>query len=440
MGNRLLSGVAMTIISVLALCTWTTGATPISITLGDAVDLAFERNAQYQLSLWEYELVLEEQRLKDQEMTLNFSSTPLSIKNGQSQPATGNMMLAMPLGDHTTLTSRVSAHAKDMELDFGGSLNIEFKYDFFAAPKSTWRADVQSMLAVDNGLVVNVATTLINLAKELDKIALEELRLAYLEEAYQAAVVTDHQGQISQMRQQLYESEKRLANAQLLVSQHNQKLNHLLNMETAVDFRPVVDLKAYQMEYDQNQLIEWALAASSTRNQAISAVQNAESQLEATKRASGWSLSATANLDWNFDVSQTPTWSIGLNASKTLYPPSLQAEKDALKLAQAKLQLAEVELNIKTQITQLLDKLAALESQHRDIEEDLQAEEAELENSRKLYDVGLTTELKLKEHQLELARLQTNLRDNRCDYFTSLLQLFDLCGFELSIIVPELVY
>lgn len=108
-------------------------------------------------------------------------------------------------------------------------------------------------------------------------------------------------------------------------------------------------------------------------------------------------------------------------------------------MAQAQLQLAEVEYNIRSQVSQLLDKLAISESQYRDLEENLITEEAELETKRRLYGVGLTTELKLQEHQVELARLQMELSNNRYDHFLSLLQLFDLCGFELAVVIQELV-
>ena len=101
--------------------------------------------------------------------------------------------------------------------------------------------------------------------------------------------------------------------------------------------------------------------------------------------------------------------------------------------------MAEVELSIRSQVSQLWEKLTSLEAQRQDLEEDLQAEEAELEAKRRLYEAGLTTELKLKEHQLELARLKNNLVENQYDYLVALLQLFDLCGFELSALIPDLV-
>ncbi|HKM17814.1 MAG: TolC family protein [Firmicutes bacterium] len=440
MATKLLPWLLVVIIPGGALGFWTIEACATSITLLEAVDLAFERNAQYRLSLWEHELALEEQRLKEQELTIHFSSTPLNVRNGKIQPDNATMVLAMSLGDHTTLTTTLSGESEGLDLDFGGDLDIQFKYDLFTPPKQAGpQPEANSMLAMENELVLQVATTFTNLIKELNRAAYEELRLAYLKEAHEAAVVTDNSMQTSSLKQQLYESEKRLANYQMTARQHNQQLNNLLNTDVYVDFKPVISNKAYRLEYGQDQLIDLALAASSRRNQAEAAVKDAETQLEAAKRAFGWNINTTAKLQWDFDWSHSPSWSIGLTASKTLYPPSLQAEKDALRLAQAQLQLAEVEYNIRSQVSQLLDKLAISESQYRDLEENLITEEAELETKRRLYGVGLTTELKLQEHQVELARLQMELSNNRYDHFLSLLQLFDLCGFELAVVIQELV-
>lgn len=436
MGTKLLSRLAPVAVPVIALCL-AAGAGAASVTLPEAVNLAFQRNAQYQLDVWEHELTLEEQRLKDQKLTLSFSSTPFQLKDGGFQPAKGRVTLTAPLGDHMTFTGNVAVQSQ--ESVYTGALNITLKYDFFAAPAAAHTSKTESMLPVDNALVMNVTTTMVNLAKERNKLVLEELRLAYLQEAHQAAVVTDNQAQISQLKQQVYESEKRLASLQTTVRQYNQQLNRLLNTEAQIDFEPSIILKVFALEYEESQLMESAMKASSQRSQAAAAVEQAEKQLEATKKSSGWSISADASFDWNSAVSQSPTWSVSLTASRALYPPSLQAEKDALKLARAELQLAEVELSIRSQVSQLWEKLTSLEAQRQDLEEDLQAEEAELEAKRRLYEAGLTTELKLKEHQLELARLKNNLVENQYDYLVALLQLFDLCGFELSALIPDLV-
>ena len=436
MGSKLARWLTV-VTPLLVICLWPTCAGAVAITLPEVVELAFQRNAQYQLEVWEHELALKEQELKNQKLTLNFSSMPFQLKDGRLQPSKGSILLTAPLSENTTLTGNLTVQSTDPE--FTGALNIKFKYDFFAAQAAGPATETDPMLAVANNLVLDVATAFVNLVKEREKLAFEGLRLAYLKEAYQAAVVTDNQNQISMLKQQVYESEKRSASLQISIRQHHQQLNRLLNMETPVDYEPVLTVKAETPECDQSQLAEWALNASNLRSQAAAAVAEAERKLEAAKKASGWSVSADANFDWAFGTSQQPTWSVSVTASKTLYPPSLQEEKDALSLAKAQLHLEEVELNIHNQVAQLWEQLINLQAQHQDLEADLQSAEADLEAARKLYTVGLATELKLKEHQLELARLETNLRENRYDYLTTLLKLYNLCGFELAAVIPELV-
>ena len=96
MGTKLLSRLAPVVVPVIALCL-AAGAGAASVTLPEAVNLAFQRNAQYQLDVWEHELTLEEQRLKDQKLTLSFSSTPFQLKDGGFQPAKGRVTLTAPL-------------------------------------------------------------------------------------------------------------------------------------------------------------------------------------------------------------------------------------------------------------------------------------------------------------------------------------------------------
>ena len=77
-----------------------------------------------------------------------------------------------------TFTGNVAVQSQ--EPVYTGALNITLKYDFFAAPAAAHTSKTESMLPVDNALVMNVTTTMVNLAKERNKLVLEELRLAYL--------------------------------------------------------------------------------------------------------------------------------------------------------------------------------------------------------------------------------------------------------------------
>ena len=108
-------------------------------------------------------------------------------------------------------------------------------------------------------------------------------------------------------------------------------------------------------------------------------------------------------------------------------------------MAQAQLRLAEIEKNTADQVVQLVQKLELLTAQRQQLEDDLAAAHQDLEISRKHLDVGLATELQLTEDQLELVRLQTNLIHNQYDQLIAVMQLMNLCGYDLNTLLAELV-
>lgn len=413
-------------------------AEPIPISLKEAVDLAVAQNLGYQLALWEHELTSREQQLTDKTPTVNFSAVPIEARDGSINPAKGNVTINIPLGDHTTLKGILDVQTHKFEFEAKSKVGVTLDYDFFKPDSVEQQSPRDPLITLTNELILSVAGTLVSLNKQINYFALEEMRLAYLEEVHRAAVIKEQTAQIQQLKQQLYDTETKISDYKMSIKQQNIELNNLLNT-AGINYLPVINPKEYQLEHDQQQLIDLALAASDQRSQALAAVERAENELSAVEASAGWSVTGTADLWWDIDFNQSPTWSVVVTANKSLYPPSLQKEKNELKLAQAQLRLAEIEKNTADQVVQLVQKLELLTAQRQQLEDDLAAAHQDLEISRKHLDVGLATELQLTEDQLELVRLQTNLIHNQYDQLIAVMQLMNLCGYDLNTLLAELV-
>ncbi|NLM68398.1 MAG: TolC family protein [Firmicutes bacterium] len=413
-------------------------AEPIPISLKEAVDLAVAQNLGYQLALWEHELTSREQQLTDKTPTVNFSAVPIEARDGSINPAKGNVTINIPLGDHTTLKGILDVQTHKFEFEAKSKVGVTLDYDFFKPDSVEQQSPRDPLITLTNELILSVAGTLVSLNKQINYFALEEMRLAYLEEVHRAAVIKEQTAQIQQLKQQLYDTETKISDYKMSIKQQNIELNNLLNT-AGINYLPVINPKEYQLEHDQQQLIDLALAASDQRSQALAAVERAENELSAVEASAGWSVTGTADLWWDIDFKQSPTWSVVVTANKSLYPPSLQKEKNELKLAQAQLRLAEIEKNTADQVMQLVQKLELLTAQRQQLEDDLAAAHQDLEISRKHLDVGLATELQLTEDQLELVRLQTNLIHNQYDQLIAVMQLMNLCGYDLNTLLAELV-
>lgn len=413
-------------------------AEPIPISLKEAVDLAVAQNLGYQLALWEHELTSREQQLTDKTPTVNFSAVPIEARDGSINPAKGNVTINIPLGDHTTLKGILDVQTHKFEFEAKSKVGVTLDYDFFKPDSVEQQSPRDPLITLTNELILSVAGTLVSLNKQINYFALEEMRLAYLEEVHRAAVIKEQTAQIQQLKQQLYDTETKISDYKMSIKQQNIELNNLLNT-AGINYLPVINPKEYQLEHDQQQLIDLALAASDQRSQALAAVERAENELSAVEASAGWSVTGTADLWWDIDFKQSPTWSVVVTANKSLYPPSLQKEKNELKLAQAQLRLAEIEKNTADQVVQLVQKLELLTAQRQQLEDDLAAAHQDLEISRKHLDVGLATELQLTEDLLELVRLQTNLIHNQYDQLIAVMQLMNLCGYDLNTLLAELV-
>lgn len=418
--------------------------TKTELTLIDAVDMAFDQNAQYQLSLWEKELADREEQLQQNVPTVTFSSQPVNIGNSDPledsvlKSPTGTIALDYPINDYTSLSGILGVEFNEIIPDVDSNAEISFTYHLFAPKQADPINAPDSDRALNNTLILDVVQSFIALAKQLDNLDYEEFNMNYLSELLLAAETTNNYSQTQQLKQQIRTNEQKISDLKMNIQQVNQELCYLLNVPN-VNYHPVVALENYTLDYESEYLVELALNNSNERITAINNLTALEHQLTALQKSCGWNVDARAKMNWDFNIDEGPTWSIGLNASKTLYPQSLQLEKAELNVAQAQLHLAEVEQRITDQTLQRLQTMELLLENRNNIISKIEEEQEELMISHKHFEVGLVTELKLLEHQINLFSLNNDLTHNYYDYFSNLLQLYNRCGFDLMDTITEYI-
>jgi len=401
------------------------------ISLSEALNLAFLQNTNYQLALWEHDLQLQEQALTQKRLpTINLATKPISISNGDMQPATSSIDVNMPLSDHMTLSGKLQLALSEQAVKFDRNVTIAFDYSLFAPPQATSVQDADSLLIINNSLVLEVVQKLISLRKQHDDLAIELYRLEYLQQAYLAAQVKDNLIQAQQILQQVHTTNSKITELNLAINQFNYELASLINQNGY--YLPIIPNLECSIEFSEEELINHALAASQEWKQALHNLELAQQQLKASKQSAGWQVNANASVSWDMDLTHDPNWSVALTASKSLYPPSLQQEKYELQLAKAQLRAAEIENSIRKQVQQQLQRLELLAEQYIQLQADLTEEQNNMKISQKHLQAGLVTELKLMEHQLNLYVLEKQCQHNRYDYLSAWLQLMHQCGFDLQ--------
>ncbi len=441
-----IKGIVLTIFCLLVTLGTTAFANGIPLNLFEAIDLAFAENKQYQLAIWETQLLSKEQKLLERPRPkIDFTSTPLSLGDRGNKFGQGTLTLSIPLNDYTRITSDLNIGFDKWNPTIKAKGSVSLNYRLFAPEKPVDYLKTEDISATNNALVLDVTGNFIALRKYLDNLDLEQFRLEYLKQAYQGAEITNDIGQLQQLQNQIYNTEQKLQDLYLRIGQTNRKLTYLLN-QPEMTFIPLLKSSGFILETNWDELTELALLYSDNRISALSALEDAEMEMASLKQSSGWDVETAAKLEWNPNLEQgmgnrPTTWSISITASKQLYPISLELERAELKVAQARLRLANLDLQISDEIRQRLETMQHFLEQKKNIETNISNENQELATSVKYYKAGLVTELKLLAHRLNLLELNITLEHTDYDYLLNLLQLWEQCGFNLeekiSLLVEE---
>lgn len=409
------------------------------LTLVEAIELAFAENLEYQLTLWELSL-------NEREMDLNNTTNPhisvgtrpLAIENGTLKSPSGDITLNMPISDHSSFNGKISIKVSSDNINVEPLGAISYDYSFFTPSETKKESGLDQRIIVDNSLILEVADALITLAKSREELVVAQSLLVYLEQSLTAAEVTSDNTRIQRLKQEVRSAEQQLDDLFIKIKEQNQTVNRILN-RSEINFLPIITVTNDQVTLAKEELSQQALA---TNNELINALNNqtrSQQQLDATQRSHGWDITADARLEWDFDPQNNPTWSMNLNASRALFPHSLQQEKEELALAKAKMQVENTEHKIINQTNQYLETIELLKDRHLSINQNIVEEIQELEKSAVLYEAGLVTELELTKHQMDIASLKINLNHIQYDYLNTLLRLFNHCGYPLVELVNPLV-
>lgn len=409
------------------------------LTLTEAIELAFAENLEYQLALWELSL-------NEREMDLNQRPTPeVSVNtrpiakhlDGTLQSPSGEITLNMPISDHSNLTSKISMSLSSDNVDVEPSGAISYDYSFFNPVETREESVLDQRVVVDNSLILEVTDALISLAKSREGLDLAEFQFAYLEQSLTAAEVRNDTSQTLILKQKVRTAEQQLDDLAMKIKEQNQALNRILG-QSDIDFLPIILISDDQVVLESDKLVQQALTNSNELINAINIQTKAQQQLAATQRSHGWDITADARLEWDFDLKNNPTWSMNLSASRDLFPPSLQQEKDELALAKAEMEIENTEHKIISQTNQYLETIELLQDRYISINENIIEELQALEETKILYEAGLVTELELTKHQEDIASLNLDLQHNQYDYLSTLLRLFNHCGYQLIELVGPL--
>src|SRR5690606_12013301 len=115
------------------------------------------------------------------------------------------------------------------EFEAKSKVGVTLDYDFFKPDSVEQQSPRDPLITLTNELILSVAGTLVSLNKQINYFALEEMRLAYLEEVHRAAVIKEQTAQIQQLKQQLYDTETKISDYKMSIKQQNIELNNLLN-------------------------------------------------------------------------------------------------------------------------------------------------------------------------------------------------------------------
>lgn len=403
------------------------------ITPAEAIGLAFEHNLEHSLFLWEQELAAKRGALA-KHPTVQVTTTPAKIENGQWQEPTGNLTFALPLTSGAELEGSLTLEIKQTGPGIAPTGNLDLSYNFFA-PQDNGGGELSGhelRCKQENALVLQTLNLLINLRQALDQelVAAEEYELLQL--SLQAAEQTPGYDQLP-LRRLIREQAVDLAQKSAEIEQLQLQLASFLGEPADTVYFPAVEFSELNFTYRAEELLEEWFAASIPWRGAQAKLEAARADLEHEQKTKGWQVAASGTVD------QALNWDVGLTATKTLYPRAIILEELELALARAE-QAAETErAKVAMELQSALHKIEAAKTDLALKAEHLQEAEQEWELRQRELEAGLVTPLQLKEARLALLKAENDYRHGRFDLGQSILELWEGCGRELPALVLSLI-
>ncbi len=408
------------------------GAGGSPITLADALALALEHNMGYALFLWEQDLAQRREALQ-KHPKVAAEVKPAGFEDGQLQGPQGSLTITVPLGRHMTLSGKMGVAVDSQGVDLRPTGTLILEYGLFALPKeegASLSPEEQRRREVSR-LVLQVLDLLIELRKAIDSRDYAQAVLAHLEAKLAAAEQTPNYDDF-ELRTKLREQTAALG---ARVDQLQLQLRTVLGAVEPAFYEPLIAARVRDVEYVWEELQEEVFAASAELRSARQQLERARAELELEQKSKGWDLKVSGALQAGEDLDL----SVGLSASKTLYPYRIILDELELAAAKAEHNLEAVEAALLGELRSSLQAIAAAEERIRLRAELVAAAEEDLELRQRQYAAGLVTELQVEEAVLEVQKAHLDYFHSELDYARTVAELWNLCGRDLTKAVFDLI-
>lgn len=335
-----------------------------------------------------------------------------------------------------TLSGKMGVAVDSQGVDLRPTGTLILEYGLFALPKEEGASlsPEEELRREVNRLVLQVMDLLIELRQAIDSRDYAQAVLAHLEAKLAAAEQTPNYDDF-ELRTKLREQTAALGAAQERVDQLQLQLQTVLGTAEPAFYEPLIAAGVQEVDYALAELQEEVFAASAELRSARQQLERARTELELERKSKGWDLKVSGALQAGEDLDL----SVGLSASKTLYPYRIILDELELAAAKAEHNLEAVEAALLGELRSSLQAIAAAEERIRLRAELVAAAEEDLELRQRQYAAGLVTELQVEEAVLEVQKTHLDYFHSELDYARTVTELWNLCGRDLTKAVFDLV-
>lgn len=413
-------------------------AEPTSITLEEALDLAFAHNSSHALFLWEQALAAKREATgKHPQLTARLE--PVGIKDGSLEKPAGSLTMTMPLGENMDLRSSLTLgfDQSGMAVQPAASLNLAYAFFQVSEKAQVEPTPDETRRIQANSLVLETVDLLLQLRQQIDRRDYEADRLRFLEASLDAARITPDYDDLP-LRQALRDQIAALAAAEDRLDQLQLRLGTSLGQVELVDYDPVLDVRDMSLELMEEELRLEVFTSSSTLRRAEGDLQRAYEELELERKTRGWDFKASGGVRLN-EASSGWSWDLGLSATKTLYPRNILLEELELAAAKAEFALETQKNSLNAELREAIQSITAAQDQMDLKAEHLALSRDDLDLRRRQYEAGLVTALQVQEAELAVQKAQLDYAQGKMVYVQSVLALWTLCGRDVRTLVFELI-
>ena len=410
-----------------------------TIALAEALELALEQNRGHSLFLWEQDLLEHKEKVKKQPQ-VTVQAEPVSIDQDSIHGPQGSLTIAMPLGEHLDLSGRVTLGIDEQGLAFTPSGNLNLDYSFFRLPDAkggSMSLEAERKTQVNN-LILQTTASLIELRQAFDQRDYEAERLAYLERMLEAARLTPDYDDL-ELRKEIRGQQANLVAAEESVGLLQLQLANLLGTSEEEVFEPVFAIHDLQIGLDEEVLREELFASSQALREARNALTLAQEKLDLERKTRGWDVKANGVLALNSAQKAGATWSLGLSATKTLYPRDIILEELELQVAQAEHALELTETSLLHELRGAIQGVKSAQERRVLTGEHLAEAREDLTLRERKYQAGLVTSLQLEDTSLALQQAELNHRQATMAVAQRILDLWNVCGRDIGRFIFQVI-